>query len=312
MIEDTGELLGTADEHRAYATLHPGAVYLHLGEQFLVQELDLVSRVAVVRPADPDFYTQARDVTDIAVAAILARSSIGDVQQCFGSVRVTNQVVSYVRRSVSTNETLEEFPLPLPPVELETRAVWWTIPTAVLDRAGVGRARRAGRDPRRRARCDRAAAARRHVRPMGHRRRLDADAPRHRPHDDLHLRRRTPAGPASPSGAPRRANDGCAPRSRRSGSAPARTDARAACTARSAATATSRSTSRAPWPCSRRSSGSAGARRRPSSPTCALHHRRGTAGRPGRRAADGGSADAAGAVGSSSPCIRADSPAVSS
>jgi DEAD/DEAH box helicase domain-containing protein len=137
VIEGTGELLGTADEHRAYATLHPGAVYLHLGEQYLVQELDLVSRVAVVRPADPDFYTQARDVTDIAVAEILARSNIGDVEQCFGSVRVTNQVVSYVRRSVSTNETLDEFPLPMPPVELETRAVWWTIPTAVLDRAGV-------------------------------------------------------------------------------------------------------------------------------------------------------------------------------
>ena len=138
VIEGTGELLGTADEHRAYATLHPGAVYLHLGEQYLVQELDLVTRVAVVRGADPDFYTQARDVTDISVGEILAHSRIGDVRQSFGSVRVTNQVVSYVRKSVATNETLDEFPLPLPPVELETRAVWWTIPGSVLDRAGVG------------------------------------------------------------------------------------------------------------------------------------------------------------------------------
>ncbi len=138
VIDGTGELLGTADEHRAYATLHPGAVYLHLGEQYLVQELDLVARVAVVRSADPDFYTQARDVTDISIDEIRARSSIGDVGQCFGSVRVTNQVVSYVRKAVSTNETLDEFPLPMPPVELETRAVWWTIPQRVLDRAGVG------------------------------------------------------------------------------------------------------------------------------------------------------------------------------
>jgi DEAD/DEAH box helicase domain-containing protein len=138
VIEETGELLGTTDEHRAYATLHPGAVYLHLGEQYLVQELDLVSRVAIVRGADPDFYTQARDITDIEIGDVRSRSSIGEVEQCFGSVRVTNQVVSYVRRSVGTNETLEEFPLPLPAVELETRAVWWTIPPEVLDRAGVG------------------------------------------------------------------------------------------------------------------------------------------------------------------------------
>ena len=42
VIGETGELLGTADEGRAYSTLHPGAVYLHQGEQYLVDELDLV------------------------------------------------------------------------------------------------------------------------------------------------------------------------------------------------------------------------------------------------------------------------------
>jgi DEAD/DEAH box helicase domain-containing protein len=72
------------------------------------------------------------------VNEILSSSSIGGVDQCFGAVSVTNQVVSYVRRSVSTNELLDETPLALPPVELETRAVWWTIPPDVLDRAGVG------------------------------------------------------------------------------------------------------------------------------------------------------------------------------
>ncbi|HET9310057.1 MAG TPA: DEAD/DEAH box helicase [Actinomycetota bacterium] len=138
VVEDTGELIGTADEHRAYGTLHPGAVYLHLGEQYLVQELDLVQRVAVVRRADPDYYTQARDVTDIAVGSVLGRSAIGEVEQCFGDVLVTDQVVGYARKSVSTNETLEEIELPLPPMQLETRAVWWTIPGTVFDRAGVG------------------------------------------------------------------------------------------------------------------------------------------------------------------------------
>ena len=69
IIRDTGELLGTADEGRAYKTLHPGAVYLHLGEQYLVHELNLIDRVAVVEEADPDYYTQARDMTDIRVGA---------------------------------------------------------------------------------------------------------------------------------------------------------------------------------------------------------------------------------------------------
>jgi DEAD/DEAH box helicase domain-containing protein len=137
VIEETGELLGTADEHRAYATLHPGAVYLHMGEQYLVTELDLVKRTALVTVADPDYYTQARDVTDIEVLEILTRSSTPNVDQCFGRVRVTNQVTSYVKRSVATGEVIDEVPLPLPPVVLETTAVWWLIPDDVLRRAGV-------------------------------------------------------------------------------------------------------------------------------------------------------------------------------
>jgi DEAD/DEAH box helicase domain-containing protein len=138
VVAETGELLGTADERRAYATLHPGAVYLHQGEQYLVRELNLVDRVAAVSEADPDFYTQARDVTDIAVGTVEAESMIREVSQYFGTVRVTNQVVSYVKKLVSTNEIVDEIPLPLPPVHLETKAVWWTIPTRVFDRAAVG------------------------------------------------------------------------------------------------------------------------------------------------------------------------------
>ncbi len=137
VISGTGELLGTADEGRAFQTLHPGAVYLHLGEQYLVRELNLVERVAVVLPADPDFYTQARDITDIGVVAAEERGRTGDADATFGTVRVTTQVTSYVKKLLSTNEVIDELPLPLPPRHLETKAVWWTISTGVIARAAV-------------------------------------------------------------------------------------------------------------------------------------------------------------------------------
>jgi DEAD/DEAH box helicase domain-containing protein len=137
VIEGTGELLGTSDERRAYATLHPGAVYLHQGEQFIVQELDLVRRVALVTEADPDYYTQARDVTDIRIVAVRDRGRTGDTDAFFGDVHVTNQVVSYAKKLVGSNETIGETPLPLPPVTLETTAVWWTLTPALIARAGV-------------------------------------------------------------------------------------------------------------------------------------------------------------------------------
>ena len=48
---ETGSLLGLVERDRAYSTVHEGAVYLHLGEQYLVESLSLEDRVAVVRAA---------------------------------------------------------------------------------------------------------------------------------------------------------------------------------------------------------------------------------------------------------------------
>jgi DEAD/DEAH box helicase domain-containing protein len=144
VLEDTGELIGTADEHRAFGTLHPGAVYLHQGEQFLVRKLDLTGRVALVEASDPDYYTQARDVTDIMIVNLLDHRPIGDAELCFGDVEVTNQVVGFVRKLVATNELIGQEALPLPPVTLRTRAVWWTLPGRLIDRADVVTADLAG------------------------------------------------------------------------------------------------------------------------------------------------------------------------
>jgi DEAD/DEAH box helicase domain-containing protein len=137
VLEATGEVLGTSDQHRAFGTLHPGAVYLHQGEQYLVQELDLGRGVALVEEADPDFYTQARDVTDIVIVNQIDHRALGDAELFFGDVEVANQVVGFVRKLVSTNEIVGEQALALPPVRLETRAVWWTLPGRLIDRARV-------------------------------------------------------------------------------------------------------------------------------------------------------------------------------
>jgi DEAD/DEAH box helicase domain-containing protein len=142
--EDTGQMIGTADEHRAYGTLHPGAIYLHQGEQFLVRALDHVRRVALVEESDPDYYTQARDITDIVIVNVIDQRPLGDAELCFGDVEVTNQVVGFVRKLVSTNELIGQEELALPPVTLRTRAVWWTLPGRLIDRAGVGTKELAG------------------------------------------------------------------------------------------------------------------------------------------------------------------------
>jgi DEAD/DEAH box helicase domain-containing protein len=135
--EGTGRLLGTVDGAAAHATVHAGAVYVHQGETYLVSALDLAEQVARVGRADPDWTTMARDVTEIDVVETSQSREWEHVTLSFGIVQVTNQVVSFLRRRLISGEVLGEEPLDLPPRHLRTRAVWWTVDPAGLERAGL-------------------------------------------------------------------------------------------------------------------------------------------------------------------------------
>jgi DEAD/DEAH box helicase domain-containing protein len=133
----TGQLLGTANAATADSTVHTGAVYLHQGETYLVDEFDHVEGVAFVERADVDYYTTARDVTDVRIVDTQASTLWGEAVVSFGSVEVTTQVVSFLRRRVASGEVLGEQPLDLPVRELSTRAVWWTVPDRQLADVGL-------------------------------------------------------------------------------------------------------------------------------------------------------------------------------
>ncbi|GII63098.1 helicase [Sphaerisporangium krabiense] len=128
----TGRLLGTVDEPSAHTAVHTGAVYLHQGGTYVVEQLDLDASVALVSPASPDYSTFARDVTDISVLESVRSHPLGPGELHFGTVEVTRQVVSFLKRRLQSGEVLGEEPLDLPPRTLRTRAVWWTLPDEVV------------------------------------------------------------------------------------------------------------------------------------------------------------------------------------
>lgn len=133
----TGRLLGTVDAGAAHSTVHEGAVHLHQGRTYLVRSLDLEDSVALVEEAAPPYSTVARDTTSISVLETDVEIPWGDGRLCYGSVEVTNQVVSFLRRRLITGEVLGETKLDLPPRTLRTRAVWWTVTEDQLDRARI-------------------------------------------------------------------------------------------------------------------------------------------------------------------------------
>ncbi len=137
---DTGRVVGTVDAAGAHSSAHPGAVYVHRGESWLVESLDLTENVAVIVRADPDYTTSAREITDIAVVAEREHRDWGGCRLALGEVDVRHQVVSFLKRRQPSGEVLAEEPLDLPERSLRTTAVWWTVPEAVLAESGLATA----------------------------------------------------------------------------------------------------------------------------------------------------------------------------
>jgi DEAD/DEAH box helicase domain-containing protein len=124
--EETGTLLGLVERERAFSTVHEGAVYLHLGEQYLVTALDEAARVALVRGAEVDWYTQVRKETDTTIEAELRRARVAGVELALGRVTVTEQVVAYHRKAIADGSTIDVVPLLVPPSSFTTEGVWFS------------------------------------------------------------------------------------------------------------------------------------------------------------------------------------------
>ncbi|MEE6261279.1 DEAD/DEAH box helicase [Plantactinospora sonchi] len=133
----TGRLLGTVDPGSSHFLVHPGAVYLHQGVSYLVDELDLADGCALVHAEEPDWSTHPRDVTSLSVVSVRSYVDAGPVGMFLGEVDVTSQVVSYQRRRIASGEVLDTRPLDLPTRELRTVAVWFTVSPEALAGAGV-------------------------------------------------------------------------------------------------------------------------------------------------------------------------------
>ena len=127
---ETGRVLGTVDPNAADGTVHAGAVYLHQGETYLVDELDHDAGEALVRMADPGYLTQPRGSWEVRITGERMSRPFGRGRLSFGDVEVRSQVLGYLRRDEITGKVWDETPLRMPEHTLRTTSVWWTLELA--------------------------------------------------------------------------------------------------------------------------------------------------------------------------------------
>ncbi|MFL5953972.1 MAG: DEAD/DEAH box helicase [Gaiellaceae bacterium] len=121
----TGSVLGVVERSRAYSTVHEGAVYLHMGESYLVRELNLNTMYALVEPFSSDWYTQAKKDTMTGIVEPRRVEWRGGMEVTFGEIEVTEQIVGYERKTISGQERIELVQLELPPTTFATEAIWY-------------------------------------------------------------------------------------------------------------------------------------------------------------------------------------------
>jgi DEAD/DEAH box helicase domain-containing protein len=116
--------IGEVDASSSFWMTHPGAVYMHEGTTYLVNDLDLEHHVATLQPSDVDYYTEPRREVTVQELQKLYEAEVPGGIKAYGEVQVTSQVIGFRKIRWHTNETLGVENLNLPPSELATTGYW--------------------------------------------------------------------------------------------------------------------------------------------------------------------------------------------
>lgn len=139
VVDGQNHAVGTIDAAAAPVQAHPGAVYLHAGESYVVSGYDETKRVITLRPEPVDYFTEPAVQRDVEIVSAEYSRTLGPFTLRFGELRVRSQVYAFRRRHVVSRVTLGQEPLDFQPSFLETMGFWLEFPSDIaIQTAGKG------------------------------------------------------------------------------------------------------------------------------------------------------------------------------
>ena len=136
----TGSALAELDWRATPTMLHEQAIYQHDGEQYQVERLDWENHKAFVTKVVPDYFTTALSNRKVSVIEEEARQKLGRAASAWGEVSVVEKVVGYKKIKFHTHENAGYGDVRLPDTQMHTTSFWLTVPEAVCEEMGMGRA----------------------------------------------------------------------------------------------------------------------------------------------------------------------------
>ena len=125
--------IGEIDRPSAFWMTHPGAIYLHDGVSYRVENLDLEENKADLIPVNTDYYTEALQQSEVEKITEIESQLAPAGQKCYGEIQVTTQITGYRKVQWLTRSILGSEELSLPSVDLRTIAYWFVFSAETVD-----------------------------------------------------------------------------------------------------------------------------------------------------------------------------------
>ncbi len=132
--ETTGTVLERIPRNRALEETFKGAVYIHLAETYIVNELHLSENYALLTRHDTDYYTDSLAIDSIWVEQVLSEKKFNIIDIFFGDVLVQEVVRGFVKKQFETGKKIGTEALELPVIKFHTKAFWFTIDNSLFKR----------------------------------------------------------------------------------------------------------------------------------------------------------------------------------
>ena len=114
----------------------PGAVYMHRGEPYYINKIDHEKKEIHALKTQDSYYTKPMIDSSVLVQETYAVKPLvhaPEVEVGLGEVEVTDRVIGYRKIQTHSNDIMSAHHLEMPPVTLQTMAVWLKLPNRLKE-----------------------------------------------------------------------------------------------------------------------------------------------------------------------------------
>jgi DEAD/DEAH box helicase domain-containing protein len=127
LLNASGRMIGETGSGRVFREAFPGAIYLHRGKQYRVDELDWIGRKAVCSEVKTGYYTQPLSSVSTEILEERGQRDCKEIPLQRGMLRITEKVTAYDKKRSYDHARISTVALDLPEHIFETEGLWFKV-----------------------------------------------------------------------------------------------------------------------------------------------------------------------------------------